>query len=491
MVVLLAALAVVLVTAGGVGSVRAGAGLIRTTAVVDGVPLTVVRLSATAPQPQPGVVVVHGLAGSARLMQPFADTLARNGYVVVLPDLAGHGASTRALSDPMSDVDVAVRSLRDQPGVDPARIVLVGHSRGASAVAAYAGAHPEIAATVAVSLGAVPAVRPRNLLLLYGQLEFPALAAVAHEVLQQADPTATVTTGVTYGSVADGTGLRAGPVPGVEHVSILFAPTAHAWTLAWLDEAVQPGRAPGQVHPLDRLWPAGLLLLGLLLGFIPLALVLVPRGATVAELVVPVDRARSALLVGVGLAAGAIAGAVVSDPVLGLAVGGYSAIVLLAFGVVTRLALRVVGPSLGTTPRRFPSMYVRTAVLVAYATLMVELPIQVGLTWVMPSRPRVVPLVALLIAAWVLFTAAERLGGGRWFRHAVVLAAPLGLLLVLAATGLGPGFLVLVLPLLAALLAIGAGVTAVLRRLAVPPWIAAAVAAPAFAWTVATTLPLA
>ena len=44
------------------------------------------------------MVVVHGFAGSARLMMGFADTLARRGYVVVLPDLLGHGASRRRLS---------------------------------------------------------------------------------------------------------------------------------------------------------------------------------------------------------------------------------------------------------------------------------------------------------------------------------------------------------------------------------------------------------
>jgi hypothetical protein len=48
----------------------------------------------------------------------------------------------------------------------------------------------------------------------------------------------------------------------------------------------------------------------------------------------------------------------------------------------------------------------------------------------------------------------------------------------------------LVLPLLAGLLAIGAAVAALLRRLAVPVWLAAAIAAPVFAWTLAMTLPL-
>jgi hypothetical protein len=95
------------------------------------------------------------------------------------------------------------------------------------------------------------------------------------------------------------------------------------------------------------------------------------------------------------------------------------------------------------------------------------------------------------VAAWALFGAAERVGGGRWHVHTAVLATAVGLLLALTVTGFAPGFLRLVLALLVALLAIGAGVAAVLRRLAVPTWPAAAVASPIVAWTVATTLPLA
>jgi dienelactone hydrolase len=239
---LLAGLAVLLVAVGWLGTVRAGDGLRRTTAVVDGVPLTVVR-PATGNGPYPGAVVVHGYAGSARLMQPFADTLARNGYVVVLPDLAGHGASTRPLADPLPDVDLAVRSLRAQSDVDPDRVVLVGHSRGASAVTEYGSQHQDIAATVAVSLGVAPAVLPRNLLVLYGQLEF-LLVEPARQALLRAGAGESAQAGRTYGSIADGTAVRAEAVPGVEHVSILFSPVTHDRVLAWLDDTVRP-RAGG------------------------------------------------------------------------------------------------------------------------------------------------------------------------------------------------------------------------------------------------------
>ena len=147
---------------------------------VDGVPLLEVM---STNRVDAGVVVVHGFAGSARLMIGFADTLARRGYVVVLPDLTGHGANRRRLSttdgvvstldgasdteigydtDVASDIDVAVRYLQTAHALALSRIALVGHSMGAGGVTSYAVAHNQIAATVAISLGGGrgPSARP-------------------------------------------------------------------------------------------------------------------------------------------------------------------------------------------------------------------------------------------------------------------------------------------------------------------------------------------
>jgi dienelactone hydrolase len=485
--VLLTAVAVVLVVLGGVASAQAGAGLRRTTTVIDGVPLTLVR-PADDSTGHPAAVVVHGYAGSARLMQPFADTLARNGYVVVLPDLAGDGASTRPIADPSPDLDVAVRFLRAQPGVDAGRTVLVGHSRGADAVIAYAGMHQDIAATVAVSADEVPARQPHNLLVLYGQFEEPTLGDIARRSLgvDGGDP------GRTYGSVADGTARRVDAVPGVEHLSILFSPTAHAWTLAWLNATVRPGAAPGSVHPLSRLWPAALLLLGLLVGFIPLAAILFRRNASASPH--RPDPARTAASLLVGGVAGVVAGVAVPDPVLRQEVGGWTALVLAAFAVAAALTHRF-APVATFDPHpdgRRPTWSEggRAVLLAGYATAMVAVPVQLGVTWVVPNAARALPLAASFAAVWLLFGAAERLCGGRWYLHACVLASACGLLYLLAVLGVGPDAVMLVLPLLAGLLAIGAAVAALLRRLALPGWLAAAIAAPVFAWTVAMTLPL-
>ncbi|MEV6596143.1 alpha/beta fold hydrolase [Actinoplanes sp. NPDC051346] len=97
------AIGLLLLAAGAATARHADAGLESRAVRVGGVPVELVRPAGAEP-PGPAVVVAHGFAGSGRLMRPFADTLARRGYVVALPDLAGHGANIRPLTDD-ADVD--------------------------------------------------------------------------------------------------------------------------------------------------------------------------------------------------------------------------------------------------------------------------------------------------------------------------------------------------------------------------------------------------
>ncbi|WP_323824607.1 alpha/beta fold hydrolase, partial [Pseudomonas aeruginosa] len=60
-----------------------------TRTVVGETPVTVFRRQSAASAPV--VVIAHGFAGSQQLMQPFAETLARNGYMAVTFDFPGHG----------------------------------------------------------------------------------------------------------------------------------------------------------------------------------------------------------------------------------------------------------------------------------------------------------------------------------------------------------------------------------------------------------------
>ena len=65
------------------------AGLTIERVAVGAIPVTVFRPATTAPAPV--VVIAHGFAGSQQLMQPFAVTLARNGFLALTFDFPGHG----------------------------------------------------------------------------------------------------------------------------------------------------------------------------------------------------------------------------------------------------------------------------------------------------------------------------------------------------------------------------------------------------------------
>ncbi len=100
----------------------------------------------------PGVLFVHDESSHARRKLEVARFLQQRGYAVVLVSLPGSGASsgppdwcgpaTRAA------LETALRKLASLPGVDPAKLVVWGQSRGATAAALLATAHPELKAVV-------------------------------------------------------------------------------------------------------------------------------------------------------------------------------------------------------------------------------------------------------------------------------------------------------------------------------------------------------
>ncbi|MEU7758294.1 MULTISPECIES: alpha/beta fold hydrolase [Micromonospora] len=460
---------------------RADAGLSTRRATVAGVPLTEVRADGVSGDRRPGVVIAHGFAGSARLMRPLADSVARRGGVAVLLDFAGHGASharlpgagrdeerSRALL--RHDLDVAVAWLRGRPGVDPDRIVLVGHSMGAGAVVRYAVAHPEIDRTVAISLpdgSDVPAGWPGRLTLVVGGLEFAGFRQAVDEATRDAPP---------------GTRTRV-VAPGTEHVSVLFAPRTHAAVLDAL-----PDRTGGPPpSPLTRPGGAGLLLAGLALGFVPLA-ALLPRRARAGAGGPRTGRWLAATVPAAGV--GAVLAALLPTARLPLAVGGYVAVFLLLTGVLLAAAARF------AKPRRPPATGggVRSAVvavvLLGYAVLAVALPLHLGLTSTVPVGARwwLLPLVTFCCLAFLL--GAERLADGHGVRYVATGGIAVLVLAVAAVIGLAPGFVLLVVPLFAALVAWQAAWAVVLRRRAAPWWLAPSVGAVVLAWPIATTLPL-
>jgi len=254
-----------------------------TRSYVGETPVTVFRPENAAQAPV--VVIAHGFAGSQQLMQPFAATLARNGFIAVTFDCLGHGHNPQPLTGDVTKVEegptpALVREFgkvaafaQSLPGSD-GRIAVLGHSMASDIVIRYAQAHPEVAATVAVSMFSpvVTPTSPRNLAVIVGDNEPGKLKDEGRRVVSMVSGV-TPDPGVTYGSFADGTARRVSFSSGVEHIGVLYSPESMAQARDWLDTVF--GRN-GNGY-LDERGPAlGLLFFGLTLLGWPLA-ALLPR----------------------------------------------------------------------------------------------------------------------------------------------------------------------------------------------------------------------
>lgn len=489
-----AAVLAVLVAAGAGVWLLAGSPdeMSRRHVVVDRVPLDEVHPPAATGARRPGVVVAHGFAGSARLMAQFGASLAARGYAVVLLDFSGHGANTRPLPDGAAstdastaalqhDLDVATNHLRGLPDVDGSRIALVGHSMGATAVTRYAAAHPEVTATVAISLPDSSTVlpdRPARLLLLVGGLEFPAFRIEAERAVEHS-----------------GRGRSMVVVPAVEHISILYAPRTHRETVAWLDDSFGgPAAERAMPSPFRRVGGAAVLLLSLLAGLYPVAWLMFGRARA--------DWPRfrvSQTGPGVAAAVPATAVAALAAPLLPtnrlpLALGGYLIGFTVTAGAVLLGSLRLRGaafpaPEPPARPGRLRLAFA-TPVLIGYAAATIAVPTHLGLTNVLPVGARWWLLALMWAGFAVLAYAAERVTAGNSFGVLAVSAVAVIALTGAAVVGLIAGFLLLVVPLLAVLLLWQAIWSALLHRFSAPPWLIALVGSLVVAWPMASALPV-
>lgn len=149
----------------------------------------------------PPVVIAHGFAGSRKLMEPFALTLAQAGYVVASFDFEGHGRNLRPMSGDIEAITGTTQRLMDEtarvaeadlvhPRAD-GRLTYRGHSMASDIVVRQAIAEPRGAAVVAISMlsEAASAAELRNLLVIAGAWE-ARLAEEALRAVRQIDPDA-------------------------------------------------------------------------------------------------------------------------------------------------------------------------------------------------------------------------------------------------------------------------------------------------------------
>ncbi|GAA1594604.1 alpha/beta fold hydrolase [Actinoplanes couchii] len=496
-------LLLVLLLGGGWLIAGAGDGLRREHVVAAGVPLEEVHPAGDGKRP--GVVVAHGFSGSARLMEPFGDTLAARGYVVVLLDFAGHGANTGGLPDQaagtdkstrvlQANLDAAVAHLRSLTDVDPARIALVGHSMGAGAVTRYAAAHPDVAATVAISLPGVEAASPQgpaNLLTLVGGLEFPGFHYSAETVAAQR-PDRMVRT-----------------ITGVEHITVLYAPETHRAMLAWLDSTFGGPLTYADVpFPARRLLGAGLLVLAFLIGLHPLVTLLAggPRTTGKPKLWPGLPRLGLTVLVTAGAAAvGAVAARFLPTTQMPIAIAGYvTGYATVTGALLLGYAYRIAPPGKPRNPGQpgepgnpgqpgkpeKPGKSGRLLLTVPYAIVAIAVPVHLGLTHAIPVGDRWWLLLIMWAAFFLFAWAAELVSGGSPVLLLAISAVFVIVLAAAAVAGLTHSFVVLALFPLIGLFLWQAVWSAILHRHGAATWVTALTGSIVLTWPLAITLPL-
>jgi pimeloyl-ACP methyl ester carboxylesterase len=467
---------------------------------ISGTPATIYRPISGAPAPV--VVIAHGFAGSGRLMQSFALTFARNGYIAVTFDFPGHGRNPRPLAGNVAEVGGATRRLVDETakvaqatrGLGDGRLAVLGHSMASDIVVRFAEAHPEVAATIAVSTysPAVTATAPKNLLMIAGDWEGFLKTEALHEIGLATAPAA-AEPGVTYGDFSAGTARRAAFSAHVEHASVLFSQDSMRESLRWLDETFGITRATPPALDARGPW-----ILVLLAGVVALArplfallpVVAVPRaGAGLnwrrvwAPMLIPVVATPLLLRV-------------LPTHFLPVLVGDYLAVHFAVYGLIEAGCLIAFRSRAAQTTRRISPLALAVAALLvtAYGFVAVFWPIDAYVTSFLPGPERWPLVAALLVGTLMYFLSDEWLtrgiGAARGAYPASKLAFLVSLTIALALDFQRLFFLILILPIIALFFIVYGLFSGWAYRRAGHPFVAGVANAIAFAWAIGVTFPL-
>jgi hypothetical protein len=365
----------------------------------------------------PVVLISHGFAGSQQLMEAFAFTLARSGYLAVTFDYYGHGRNLEPLAGDVTDVEGATQFLLDQTaamadyalGLPDAGdgFALLGHSMASDVIVRYAASDPRVDATVAVSMfsPAVTASSPENLLIIVGGLEgFLKREALRVVGLVTDDPES----GVTYGRFENGSARRAVIAPGVEHVGVLYSEVALTESVDWLNRSfgrppgADPGRA-GHRGPAILLLFAGLVVLAWPLARLLPQVVDPPRGLN------PSWRELLPASLIPAIATPLLLAAFPPD-FMGVLVGGYLAVHFALYGLMTAgfcvWLRRRRGVSAASSSRRPAAALLAAAAATLYAAGVFGLAMDRLVTSFAVTGPRL-PLLALMLGGTLAYFLAD------------------------------------------------------------------------------------
>jgi len=474
-------------------------GVDRSHVTVGPTPVTVYR--PTQGGPAPVVLIAHGFAGSQQLMQSFALAFARNGYIAVTFDFAGHGRNPQPMSGNITREDGATRSLLAETqavadharGLGDGRLAVLGHSMASDIVVRFAQAAPDVAATIAVSMFSpvVTATTPRNLLVITGEwegmLKREALRAVGLAIAPQE-----AEAGVTYGDPAAGSGRRAAVSPHVEHASVLFSQASLQEAVGWLDLTFGVSRATPPVIDARGPWIA-LLIAGAVMLARPLSRVLprIAQPATGANL-----GWRSLWLpLLLPMIATPLILRIVPTHFLPVLVGDYLAVHFGTYGLLTGLCLMWVLHGAAFRPRGSARLILFAAAAVtAYSFIAIAWPVDSFVTSFVPAPGRMLLALVMLAGTLPYFAADEWMTRGQAAARGAYAASKLAFLASLAiAIGLDFErlfFLVIIVPVIVLFFLVYGLFSRWAYRATGHPLVAAIANAVAFAWAIGVTFPL-
>jgi len=476
-------------------------GLVRETVSISGVPATVFRPADG--KPAAVVVIAHGFAGSQQLMESFATTLARNGYVAVTFDSAGHGRNPKPLTGSVTEARGATRTLVDElaavaahaRGLGDGRLAVLGHSMASDIIVRFAASQPDVAATIAVSMFSpvVTATQPRNLLVIVGDWE-GMLKTEALRVVGLVSAPLAAQPGVTYGDPAAGTARRAAFSPGVEHVAVLYSRDSLREAVTWLDAVFAVSRPTGP--QVDGRGPWILLLLaGVVLLAWPLSALLpvvtpVPAGAGLSGTRLWVAILLPALATPLLLR-------VLPTHFLPVVVGDYLASHFAMYGGLTAACLAWAGrgrPPRPAAPVSLPALAIATVAAVAYGFVAIAWPIDSFVTSFVAGPGRLLLAAAMMVGTLAFFLADEWLTRGTGTPRLAYAASKLAFVVSLAlAVSLDFGrlfFLIIIVPVIVLFLLVYGLFSGWAYRRTGHPFVGGIANAVAFAWAIAVTFPL-
>jgi hypothetical protein len=249
--------------------------------------LLYVPKSATAQNPAPGILCIHGYLNNSGTQDGFAIEFARRGYVVLAIDQPGHGYSDPPANTNAFGANDGLQHLRRFDFVDKNNIGLSGHSMGGWGIVQAAKKYPDDYKAMVMedtNFATITSTFPRNLCYVDGVwseyasfLNTPVTKdALKSDKLEAIfgtkDP---VVPGKLYGSFADGTARELYLIR-TTHNGVHISPEAVADATGWFQSTLQGGN---NLPPADQTW--WWKEIGNLIALIGMVMLLFPVGALI------------------------------------------------------------------------------------------------------------------------------------------------------------------------------------------------------------------